>query len=552
MTRLYLACLLCLMFTEQVLAVPQPADAIRLANQDIKTVAPDDQPYTRYLWLTDATPARRKRTWLATAGLVNSLSLSRRIVSPVLVAADSSIRDFRQIVKEEEWGQVVLLRINLRDYRQTPQQWDKAANPVLEPLFHVFTKVPYDKGTYKYKDGRDYPAGEERMVAFAPWLIGPLNEKLNEQGFVPERLKELIELVVLTGYSPAPVVEARNWVWMTAIDFDRGEVLVDGKEDKSNSIGYYSWLGIKDQKSFEKLVRINRDVRALREAVSRSGIANEARAVDRFGRNDGAWYTYDQVNQRGRDRRNPLNFIDRDELEFDATEAFGLMDNGWWAVALFTNKGVLQQSAPDGVGYNHKSLTNDGKIHVCLTCFGCHDAAAGNGGLQPFRPYFRDTYATPGPAALAFFRKGRDRKVAERLEEEYLTPLDQWADGDKRSYAAAVEQATGGTPQEWAAALVATFNSWDQAIGLEQAADEYGVKPDELVTALKVQMVATGQLDNVNVNWIKPKERRDSVTRTAFAENYNQGQLALRGIPVWPPELRKQLIPWVTKPKVVK
>lgn len=42
-----------------------------------------------------------------------------------------------------------------------------------------------------------------------------------------------------------PIVEARNFVWQTAIN-------------KQRKAGYYSWLGIKDRASFEQLVRYDK------------------------------------------------------------------------------------------------------------------------------------------------------------------------------------------------------------------------------------------------------------------------------------------------------
>ena len=529
--RLLLTMAAMLVLAGPVRGIGQPAEAMLLAWQDIQTVAPDDQPYIRYLALDDLTAAKRKRTWRAAAGLLNALSLSRRIVSPALIGTEGKPVNWRQIVKDEEWGAIALMRVDLRHYRQTAEQWDKLSDPRLEPVFHVFTLLAYPAG--KNADGSAYRAGEEKIRAAAPWLIEPLKAKKED---LPKYLEAAVGLIKATGYAQAPIIVGRNYVWQSSIDFDR-------------PASYSSWLGFADRKSFDKLVRFDKDILPFREAVSHSGVAQQPRAIDRGGRGDGYWITFDQVNQRGIGNRNPLEQIDRNKFEFDAVEIIARLDNGMWATGLFNKDGVLQQSAPDGIGYAQGSVTNDGRIHNFLTCWACHDKAAGNGGLHAFQPYFRNLFADPGPAAFGFFSKGRDKKTAERLQEEYLSSLDAWSDGDKRTYAAALEQANGCTPQEFAVALVATFLSWDQPLDLEDAAAEHWVTSEELATALKVQMVAQGYLSNTSTNWTLPDARRMKIGRDQFTADFVNVQLALHGIRQWSPELKKTILSLREKPK---
>lgn len=498
--------LLALMLLAEASRAAQPAaEAVLLAWADVRRLPPPDRPSTRYLWVSDPDPKLRWRTWGAAAGHLNFLSLSRRVVSPALVLADGSVKSWAEM-GPEDWGRLALLRLNLKDYKQTPQQWDRLGHPDLEPVFHVWTQLP---------DGK-------WAKALAPWLLAPLgaDPKANYQ-------EAVAGLVAATGYSQAPVIEARNFVWQTAVDFDR-------------KAGYYSWLGVKDKASFDRLVRLDPTLEPLREAVAESGVASEPRAVERFGRGDGYWITYDQVNQRAQGRRNPLLTADRSEFLFDASEVFGRLDNGLWAMGLFDSKGVVQQSAPDGVGYNHTTASNDGKIHVCLACLSCHDAGPGAGGLKPFAPYFRSLYAGPGPLAAAAVKKGPLAAFAE----QYLTPLEPWADGDKRAYAAALFQANGLTPQQYARNLYETYASWDRPLDLEAAASEHGLAADDFVKGLQAALVARGELDAANVQWIAPAARRTRIGRNQFAEAYNRAELALRGLPAWPAEVKQKLVPW--------
>lgn len=485
-------------------AAQPTADAVAAAWRDIQSLPPADQLYTRYLWISDPDPKLRWRTWNACAGQINGLSLSRRIVSPPLILADGGLRDFRAMAPEE-WGQLVLMRVDLRAYRQTAAQWDKLGHPDVEPLFHAWTKPE-----------------AEWVRGMAPQLIEPLGAKPDEW---KQYREAAIGLITATGNSPTPIVEARNFIWQVVIDFDR-------------HAGYSSWLGIVDQKSYEKLVRLQRGITPLREAVSKSGVSQQPRAIDRFGRGDGVWYTYDQVKQRGQYNRNPILQMDRNKFVFDGIEAFGRMDNDWWAVAAFDNKGAVLQSAPDGIGFNHYSVSNNGKIDA-LACFVCHDREAGNGGLKPFSPYFRNLYSEPGPIALPLLLK-----TDFRIAEEYLTPLEAYALADRQAYAAAVFQACGVTPQAWVRNLYDTFHDWDKPVSLEQAAWEHGVPVQQFVAGLNVAAAKWGRLDNVNANWIKPDAQRQLMGRDQVTETYGLAELALRNLPAWSAETKKQLIPW--------
>src|SRR5882757_2042791 len=144
-------------------------------------------------------------------------------------------------MKADDWADAVLLRINITNYKQPRSQFNKLGNPSLEPYFHI----------WMYRDEKWYRA-------FAPWLVSPLNSKPDEQ----ERyLAALVGLVRLTDNCPCPIIEARNFVWQTAIDFDRGAIVKNGiVVNIDDDVGYFGWLGIKDQASFEKLVRMDRSL----------------------------------------------------------------------------------------------------------------------------------------------------------------------------------------------------------------------------------------------------------------------------------------------------
>jgi hypothetical protein len=508
-----LAAIALAIFASPARAAQPAADAVVLAARDISRLQPDEAHSTRYLWVSDRDPKLRRQTWEAVAGHVNFLSLSQRIVSPPLVLADGQVLRW-QDMKPNQWADLALIRINLRHYRQSAEQWDLLGDPRLEPIFHTWNYNADEKRWYK---------------ALAPWLIEPLG--VPEQ--TPDRVRRmyqtaLVELVKATGYAHVPIVEARNYVWQTSINFDR-------------PAGYYTWLGIEDKATFDKLVGADFTRVRVRDAVAESGIAQQPRIVERFGKRDGYWRTLDQF-KRGIGKRNPLNTdnLDPDDFLFDAQEVIANMSNGLNAYLLADKDGKRQDSAPDQIGYNRFTSSNNGRIEIYITCLDCHDKQPGRGNLQPFKPFFRNKYAEPGPVALG----AREQAQLDLYRDLYLTPIDPKADLDRRGYAQALFEANGLEPHEYAASLSATFWSWERALDLDHAAAEHGLTEAEFVKGLQGSFVQWGTLNSVSSNWIVPAARRTKIGRDQFAEFYSQEELALRGLPQWAVETKAQLYPW--------
>ncbi len=354
----------------------------------------------------------------------------------------------------------------------------------------------------------------------APWLIEPLGVGVKE---LPAYRSDLAALILGMGGAAVPIIEARNFIWQVAIDDLR-------------KAGYSSWLGIVDQKSFEKLTRVQK-IAPIREAVAVSGVGRlDVRVIDRFGRADGSWWTYDQVTKFALGHRNGLLQLDRRKLLFEGIEAYGPLDNGWWATAAFKfnpndpDNAIKQDTVPDGIGYNKWTQSNFGAINVNLDCHGCHDHEAGNGGLKPFMPYFRTLFSAPGPAALPLQLK-RDYVLAD----EYLTPFEALAKADRQRYADAVAAACGPdvTPQGWARSLVDTFHDFDKPLTLEEVAWEHGIGPADFVAGLSLAFAKHGRLDAVNANWLKPEAQRTRIGRLQAIEAYPKAELALRGLSEW-------------------
>ena len=521
----YLIALL-LWSVSSVLQAAQPADGWLVAWNDCKTLGAQSK-YTGYLWFLEDEPKLQWTNYLVASTHLNFLSRYQKIAHPVVVMRDGTLRQWPNI-GANDWGNVSCLRINVLDYWPDRSVWDKLGDPRLEPYFHVTTLVPdYPAGLYT--DGTSYPAGPaKKQTALAPWLLQPLGMPADGPASVAAKKmyrEAVFGLVEATDYSPCPVVEVTNFVWQSSTSFDR-------------VAGYYDFLGISDQKTFDKLVGFDRKASLgfksfIADAVADSGVATEPRLIEVYEKLGGRYYrTLDQVNQRGQGNRNPLLTIGPNDLKFDAQEVFASLPNGLWAMGLFDKDGVRQDSAPDGVGYNHFTLSNNGKVDICLACLVCHDRRPGNGGLQPIKPYFRTLFAAPGPIGLA----DKDVKKLKELEQIYLSKLD--FDPDRRRYIEALYECSGLLPNVYAGYLYETYHRYDKAVDYARAALELGVTEAELFKSMGLQVKFWGKIDNINGNWLLAPERRMRIGRNQWVEVYNAAQLSLRGLPTWGEDLR--------------
>src|SRR5262249_8535574 len=146
------------------------------------------------------------------------------------------------------------------------------------------------------------------------------------------------------------------------------------QNERAPGPGYYDFLGVKDEKSFHQLIGFDEQLFKekfpkflieMREAVGRSGVADQSRRIAAFDKLQGRlWATYDNTKATG--NRNPLEVPDAG-FAYDATEQFGHLANGMWAMGLFDSKGGRQNSAPDFVGHDRTSPNNRARIEINLS-----------------------------------------------------------------------------------------------------------------------------------------------------------------------------------------
>lgn len=450
MTRYHLS-LLCLL-SLAVGAVASPQEAVAAACRDASKLPPDVVVFTRYLtsyaFPSEGLPPEQ-------AFHFNMLSSQVRIAIPRPCGPH-------------------LYAVDLRDYGWGVETWEKLAEA--EPYFHVrvTAKAEYKEVT-RYREvkslrydtyGRGYyvvekePYKDKELVASpaprpkcAPWVEGADYDALS----------------ALTR-SKVPVVRLDWFVTQTAVAADR-------------EAGYYDWLGVKDEKTFQQLVgfdkaaaqKVYREVAAV-VPPGVSGVAQHGRQVFRFGTVAGSWWESRDVLVPPVKERNPVDALDGD-YKFQAKEVFATLPNGLWAYGLFDAEGKLQDSAPPEIGGDTTSTSRDPRIHNPLSCIRCHKE-----GLRPIDDYARRVFRQ----AVKLGSKDKDTQL--RLQQLYLEPLDVWYSSDNAAFSAALARIGGKefTPEKLAGDYRLMWKEfYDDPVTPERLALEIGCTAETLTKALK-------------------------------------------------------------------
>lgn len=414
------------------------ATEVLAALADARRLDPVTAARTRYLSLAQV-PERDRDEWRKVVELwANNLS------------------------REAEFGRLrrvtpTVYALLLDDYGWLAEVWDKLADE--DPYLHVQIKVA--------KGGQGpwfYPAKAGRKAGYQPM---PMDRAGNVTALAPWLpTLEVAELVALT-QSAAPLVRGDWWFSRAGIQFGRV------------GTGYYDFLQVKARADFEKLVGL--DVKASQAVkrevagiVARSGVGNFPRQIFRFQSiTGGYWQTRDVITDN-KDARNAIRQLDQD-YKHEAEEIFGVLPNGLYAFFLGNAAGVRQDSAPDGIGFDHTAPGRDGKIHVGVSCVRCHVE-----GLRPIQDWGRRVYR--GPLALS----SPDPVQLRRLTQIYLGELQEWLDDDTALYARKLKRLTGWKTEEAAKAIGRTW-SWYVEADLLPAdlAAEFGIDEKEYLSKLR-------------------------------------------------------------------
>jgi len=433
----------------------KPPDSVRWAAADAARAGPGSRGRLRYLDLGAVPPAERPDLIQTLAGHLNSLSREPELVPPVVVPGTGG----------------ALLRINLDDYGWPDQIWESLAE--VSPYHHARIKEwftgPWPGGTWPpgQAGGTYYPPGAfawERprlRTALAPWL---------SEG--PAGARAAADLVTATG-SRAPIVSGPWFLWQTAIQ--------EGRQP-----GYYDFLGIKDQKGFEKLVRFDpklaKDLEQ-RRVVIFSGITQEPRRAERTNTVlGGLWRTFDSA--QAVDKHNPLRVLNG-ELEYDVSEQIAPLPNGLPGFLLVNAQGARQNIAPPSVVAGDRASGKDAQLHVGLSCVRCHLAG-------------KSQVIIPIDAVPIRALRSLDYDKLRELRRQYQRDLAPLMDQDRRGYAAALKAATGWQASQYATAYSRHYQRYDEAqVDAAWAGRDFGRTGAEVRAALARYDQLTGRLDPV-------------------------------------------------------
>lgn len=424
-------------------------EQIWFASTDAVKLGKEQAYYTRYLDLGNVPAADRPEIVQVLSGHINQLSREPDLTPPRVLGGT--------------YGS--LLAVNIQDYGWSFQLWEALANQ--DPYYHV---QAFDHTT------------KQRQILLAPWLTPTEQSK-----------RDLTTLVAYTR-SQVPVVNALWFLNQTGAAVDRAP-------------NYYDFLsgklgGIKKEKDFQAIIGHDRRLvglfgGAIRAAVADSGVGEQPRGIGRVPTvGGGYWYTMDFKKALG--RQNPLKNASADiEEVYDATEQYGHLPNGLWAMGLFNDKEDVQDSAPDFVGKDSVSTSNDGRIHICVSCVRCHGA----GGLRGIDDWIRGLINDPLTANV-LAPKGHQN--VREFRRAYARNLEQYLARDKAIYEAAVKIATGGMDGKVFAEKLDRWWSWFEngRVDLQRGARDMGVDPAKLHRALAIA-VRGGTGDEVLSTWVR-------------------------------------------------
>ncbi len=463
-------------------AIASPAEAEAHAYADLMRQPAEVRPHLRYQTMY-ALPAKDRALFAKIAAFaINSLSGEAVLVAPVVVRHN-------------------LLRLDVRDYgEQFAKVYEELAKA--DPYFHIEAKLvnvpaplveraarrrpirPRRPGALPLPRRRPITTARARLVsAKAPWLSPVVSTALAQET-----------------HSAVPVLRA-DWFWTrTAIQAGR------------KGTGYYDFLGLKSRADFEKLVGLDKKLaekqkRETAAIVRKSGVAAHNRQIFRLGATDAGYWITKDVFDVSTQRRNAVRALDKD-FQHDAEEHYGFLPNRLFAYYLSDKDGGQQESAPDKIGPDSTSTSNDGRIHVMLSCVRCHVE-----GIRPINDYARRLYT--GRIKLV----DPDYAKLQRLRQLYLGNLRRFERRDRDDFAESVNDLTGLKVAEVSAAYGKFWRLLvDTDVGLKQAAIEVGCTPHELLAALKWESKVKGKIDPILAGFLQ--EPTEPIARDQWEEVY--------------------------------
>lgn len=462
----------------QVAPAVTPAQAVEAAAADLASQPAELRKHLRYLWIGTLPEKEWADAWRTLSFHCNSLSVESEIVMPRVLPCKT------------------VAAITLLDYGPNWKTvWEKLADS--EPYFHAKLFKVVEKKV-RSESGKSVTKKEEKAeVVFGPWLTDN-----------PETAGALKALVEGTK-SQVPLVRGDWFVWKSAIQADRGEV------------GYYRWLGITDQKSFEELIGfdekfLKRFPKEIREVVVSSSVTLMSRRLDRRGKfGEGPYWLSSDV-KLAQGERNGLRFLNGG-FKADAHEGIGAGANGLHFYFLGNADGAAQDSAPDSIASDGFAHSNDRRVHVGFSCVRCHYT---ENGIRSVDGWARGLFQKP------LSLQSPDYATAKKLQRLYFSQIEPVIDDDRRLLVRAVATATGWEPKEAAKQYERVFVGYDSPLSVETMASELGVTKERLIEVVKDQASKTPEMDLVIGSVLSDKPK--TIPRVIWEESFPVAMVMVR------------------------
>ena len=418
-------------------------ELIRAAWRDVYRLPEGLRAEARYFDLTAVPPAERPAFAAVFSGHLNQLSREVEIRRPFVV--------------KDANGQ--LLRVFRRWYGWPAQVWEELADPLY---------------LYKLRVATNYTP----RVTLRPSLRPPrLGTTYREDLEPAPHLRATPELTaVLNGLTGAtgtrlPVTRADWFLWQTAVSEGRGKA------------GYYDWLGIRDQKTFERLCRFSAELTARlehRRAVIKSGITQQNRRVELVFTTGGeGWRTFDSAETV--DRKDPVEVLD-DAFQFDVTEQIFPLPNKLRGYLLANNKGTRQDTAPANIIKGVRYRAKDSRLHVCLDCVACHNQAKGEA-------FVKDIDFAPLLHAASV---DYDQEAVLRAQYQRHPQFKLGIERARQDAATAVKDATGLAPEAWGREFHRWYVDYDERpVDAAVVARDFGVTRADLLRRFRAYDAGT-------------------------------------------------------------
>ncbi len=478
-----------------------PNQAVAVALSDLDTLAKEDQPFVRYLYLPMPATGIEYRNFVTAQRLgVNLISREAQLAYPLEVGPG-------------------VFRVDLRDYQWSVKVFDKLGD--IDPYFHrndVVTEIVtvtedyyewwpggfWRDGCYYYPNSFQVQRQRQKRVK---------RQVVKRTLYVPQGAGQLASLVLLTD-SNAPIVRADWFLVQTARQVDL--------RNRQTGAGYYDFLGLKTLDDYLRLIGQGKtNGNTIRAVVNFSGVTQNNRQVLREGAEFGGhWTTFEVVDQSGRGIA--IQELRDKELNAAASEHYGPLPNGLPVTFLNNAQNVRQDSVPDNIASDKSPLnvSNDGRVHVNIACMRCH---AGNV-LQPIADDVRAVYTGRLQTIT------NDKGVALELQRQYGANLDRALARDRVLFQDAFTAATGKTAQQAAEIYTREFHRYaTDPVTVDAIANELGVKAPQLDKALRDGASRLGIADFRSDPWIAPIKPR-TVPRLTVEDSYIQLSDVLYGI----------------------